>query len=304
MTAAATLIFLGAEISANAQTTTQTQDFSAFKSVDISSGFSVKFEKSDNYSATWTVNKDLNELVQVYVKGGTLYASFLKKGMSPELKKTYKGKNGPAIVLNITVSAPSLSEVNFGDDVTADCSGLPADQDYFTLKTTSNSVVSNLDVESDEFVADMDKKSVATVNCTARSLQLKTGNSSELNISVPDSSETVQFDLGGSSTVNFTGNTEKAVMNMSGSSTLNIKGEANSIEVNSLGSSEINANDFPVYEAYVTMQNSSKLYVNASETLQVDLKGNSHVVFQNDPEVKIVEILSSSLTRWENENKR
>jgi hypothetical protein len=52
------------------------------------------------------------------------------------------------------------------------------------------------------------------------------------------------------------------------------------------------------------MQNSSKLYVNASETLQVDLKGNSHVVFQNDPEVKIVEILSSSLTRWENENKR
>lgn len=288
---------------ASAQTLTQTQDFSSFSRVEASSAFKVTFVQSDTYKAVWTVNRDLKELVQVYVQGETLHAGFLKKSMSPELKKQYKGKNGSVQVLNLVVYAPSLGALSLADEAAADASSLPTDPSSFSLELTGGSSVTNLNLTTEALSVKMDKKSTAAVKASSVKISVSLGNSAALTLNLTQDAETAELSQSGSSVLNFTGNVSKTSLNVGGSSELQLSGKADILEVKSEGSSRIQANDFPVAKAYVTMQNASRLYVNPSEILQVDLKGNSRLVYQNDPVIKIVQIISSSLTRWENEKK-
>ena len=52
------------------------------------------------------------------------------------------------------------------------------------------------------------------------------------------------------------------------------------------------------------MANASKIYVNVYDTLKVDLKGNSSVIFDGKPQIEVVNIISSTLMHYTGSKRR
>lgn len=291
LTAALAMAFAAA-----AQTTTKSEDLVAFDSIEISNDFEVTFHQADFYRVDWTYDTILNDVVGVSVSGKTLHISLNKKGMSSELKKTYRGRNAPKPILKATVYAPSFSNLTLSENAVFNAADNRIETDVFQLSVTDKAQVSRLSVGADRAVITMDKDGKAALTLAAGQIDIRTARSSALDLK--QTSGTLNISTANTSVVTVSGDTEAMATTTQNSSKVTVSGTASTLRHDGKGSSEVDVLNAPVQSAEVTMANSGKLYLSVSDTLRVDLKGGSSVYFSGEPQISVVNIVSSTLTRY------
>lgn len=291
LTAAMAMAFAAA-----AQTTTKSEDLVAFDSIEISNDFEVTFHQADFYRVDWTYDTILNDVVGVSVSGKTLHISLNKKGMSSELKKTYRGRNAPKPILKATVYAPSFSNLTLSENAVFNAADNRIETDVFQLSVTDKAQVSRLSVGADRAVITMDKDGKAALTLAAGQIDIRTARSSALDLK--QTSGTLNISAANTSVVTVSGDTEAMATTTQNSSKVTVSGTASTLRHDGKGSSEVDVLNAPVQSAEVTMANSGKLYLSVSDTLRVDLKGGSSVYFSGEPQISVVNIVSSTLTRY------
>lgn len=290
------MMALALATAALAQTTTKSKDVVAFENIEINSDFEVVFHQAEFYRVDWTFDTILADVVGVHVSGNTLHVSLNKKGMSSELKKTYRGRNAPKPVLKVSIYAPSFSHLTLSENAVFDAMGNRIKTGIFELSATDKARVSNLSVEADRASVVLDKDAKVNLTVKAGKIDVQAGKSSSLDML--QNSGALNISTSGSASVTISGQTEDIVSSMQNASRLSVSGSAVTVRHNGKGSSEADLLNLPLSNADVTMANSSKLYLSVSDGLKVDLKGGCSVFYNGNPDITVVNILASTLSHY------
>lgn len=281
--------------SATAQTKTS-HDFSSFDALEVDYDFNVRVVDSRNYSVSMSIENDLKDYVQAYVKNHTLYIALDEKKLPSDLKKRYRSRRSSSPLLDVTVYTPEA----LGSIKMAGSSSLEVDFDIecnsFVLDLKENARVSKLVVDASDITVTMAGKSVADISLFADNIKLNAAGSSKLT--VDQDSQRIEIIAGGSAQIDADGETLDAQLTTSGSSKTVLSGKTNTLSVNGSSTSSVDALNLRTSECSARLSNSSKLYEAATEKLHIDISGNSTLVFDGDPVIDIINVKSSTVQRY------
>jgi len=97
------------------------------------------------------------------------------------------------------------------------------------------------------------------------------------------SSQALDVDLSGSSSLNGDIEAGDARFNVSGSSQVTLTGSAEGVSIHASGSSEADLSEFSAVDADAHVSGSSRVTVHASGRLDADASGGSRVYYLSDP---------------------
>lgn len=296
-------LMLGA--SASAQTT-----LSEFTDIVVSNAFEVTLVKGA-YGINLTVDSNIEPYVQAYVKGQTLEISLDEKAIPKEVKKLYKGKNAPQMVLRAVVYVPEvIRSITLSDEATL----MGTDEfstDGFVLSLDGKAQVKSLNIFASSAAIDLKKNANAimvikasgdiaaqvadnaVLQLTSECKNMKiTGNGSAQVTSNGGCSNFTAIGDGKSSIMANT-NTEVVYLDMTGNSKISLTGSANSMSLKGAKSSTIEAVNMVVATVDAVI-NSATATVNATEKIGVDLVGGATLYFSGTPQFAINGKISKS----------
>ena len=292
------MLFVVSALYADAQKCVSTEsDMKAFTALNVSDEYTVTLRKSDEYVLKTNIDERLDQFVVAYVRDGVLYLDIDRKKFTPELKKALRTSHGKAAVIEAEVLVPFLNvlEVN-GDAVLKSASDFETDS--FTLNASEKSVIENLGILCKSAEVSVSKSASVDLVISASSLlKLKTSGSSKTLIK--QNGDSLAITSSGSSQIEAVVDVKTLEVNNSGMSNVTVSGKAGGLKVDASGSAKFKAADVPVPSAYMIQSGSSKSIVYATDTLKVNLVGNSVLEFKENPYIDLEKIVSSTLTRYD-----
>ena len=289
-------IVLLKDFAANSQTITKSEEFSKFNSIKANESFNILLRDSTDYVVKWTVNKNLSDYVEVYVTGKVLHIEYNKKALSKELKNQYKGKYAPKQTFDITIYAPTVSEISLTDKVIMRYYGKGIATENFILNLTGNSRLDFINVISESANINLSKGSSATLKLKSEDIVASTSNSSSLIMDQIADKMTVTSN--GSSRIEADGTMEEVNTNSQGSSNIVLKGNTKKIDIQSTGFSKQDLSELEAKKAHTHINGSSNVIVNASEVLSVEIR-NAKLHFMNDSVIEVVSINNGTLLHYD-----
>lgn len=293
----ATIFMVASAYCGLSQTRSVEHEFSPFDAIEASDGFKVSITQSDRCSARLTIDDALESYVQCYVKAGVLHVELDEKSIPKDLKKQYRGRKSSDPTLVVMVYLPSLKSLTLNDDSQfLNTTGISADK--FTLNMGGTAAISNL------------KLTAGTVEVTlSKGAKLTNANftvTGDLNITCDGKSDlTLEYSVknlnlvsAGSADVVINGTvSDGASISLSGSSETSISGSAGSLEIGGKGgSAKLDASSLKV-DTVTVATSGATVDVAPGKTLELDLGRGAEVNYSGDPVIKIVKIVSSSVTR-------
>jgi hypothetical protein len=270
------------------------RDFSAFDVVIASGNFNVTMNHDESYGVKLTVDDALQDYVQCYVRGNTLYLALSEKSIPKEVRKLYRGKNAPDPVLNAIVYLPALSALTLSDEATFTALD-PIESDRFDVTLSGNAVARNLVVDAATVTIVCDKKSNLDLDVICDELDLKASGNAKVNLDF-DTKKLIA-DNAGSASLILNGDADDVEIIAGNSSALTLGGAGFSLIVNGSGaSSKVDASKFHVLAASIVASGTS-VNVSADDELELDLSKGATVLYAGEPQVKIVRIENSSVLR-------
>lgn len=312
---AAVILMCSFSAHSNAQTKEIVHDnLTEFDSVDISHAFEATIAEGP-YGVKVIVDNTLAPYVEVYVKGKTLYLGYDAKSVPADIKKMYKSKKTPTPVFKAIIYTRRLEKVNINDN--ASLTGLSAfEAGKFELTAFDKAQVKDLVIVASAARFTLKKNAYVSMNIdAANDIDISADGSSD--ISLKQSSRDLTLNIAGSASASVSGDTKNLNISSAGSSETRmvsnatkvdiaaansskivLSGAAESILLKSANSAFIDANEMPVQNADVTMNNSSSFNVNVSKSLGVNLSGGSQLYFTGKPEFKIDKVVKSTLAPY------
>ncbi|MFC2024855.1 head GIN domain-containing protein [Chloroflexota bacterium] len=116
---------------------------------------------------------------------------------------------------------------------------------------------------------------------SSNNLPIKLSGGSHLNGSV--TAGDVNLSLSGGSHVNLSGSANELIANGSGGSHISLSGSAENIVIKGSGGSHFNLQDYSVSDADINLSGGSHASVNVNGTLNVDISGDSEVIYTGEP---------------------
>ena len=283
---------------APAQNKQVTHDFSAFDALDVDYDFDVRVVDSRNYSISLNVEDVLKDYVKAYVKNHTLYITLDEKSVPSDVRRMFRGRKSEGPVLEATVYMPEpLSAVKMSGSSTLSVNYDLECKD-FRLDLAESAKVKQLTVDAGSVTVTAAGKSYADLVLFADEIKINVAGNSLIELE--QDSESLEIVSGGSGEVRMEGETLDVNVTASGSSRVTLNGKTSDLTVTGSGSSSVDAINLKASECSVKLSNSSKVYEAATETIHVDLSGNSTLVFDCDPVVDIINVKSSTLQRYSN----
>lgn len=283
-------------VSGFAQTRTIEHEYSEFTSVVASNGFHVNLVKDDIYATRLTVDDALESYVQCYVKAKTLYIGLDEKSIPKDLKKSYKGKNTSDPTLVVTVYAPSINALTLSSDATFSAN-FTISVPTFDLNLADNCSVENLSIDAPKSVNLTISKKAKMSSLDIKTGRLEVSASGNGIITGQISVDALSVISTNSAEVSFTGNMKNSEINASGSSKILLTGRGDKLAVSGKGvSAKVDASGLSVDEATVDVAGLS-VFLNADKSIELNLEKASEVQYSGDPDIEIVKVLNSSITR-------
>lgn len=284
------------------ETTSRTNDFVTFDQIEASGDFEIMYYVSDRYRVDWTFDTVLGSLVEVTVKNGILYLTFNEKGMSSELKKTYKGRNARRPLLRATVYAPRISTVTLADNAAFNGAGEVVETGFFRLNMSGKAQFKNMKIHTEKFSLEATRDARADLQVTASQIDIQADKAAIVNLS--QESDELSIHTAGTSSITVTGKTTDLLTSAQNSSKITLSGTVDSVRHDGKGSSEMDLLGAPMTAAEAVMSGPCKLYLSVSDLLKVDLKSGSAVYYEGDPRIEVVGIASSSLQHYDGKKKK
>lgn len=277
----------------SAQTTQKHLNSAAgFDTVIASGEFELIFRYNEKCSVDWTVDEKLQDYVEVYVRGSSLNFSYNAKNLPKEVKAQFKGKNAQKPIFRGVIYAPSLSSITITDNVTFDASGSTITTDSFALDMAGNTKVTNLSVSAKKATVTMVKNATAVLDFGADEITMNLKDKAVVNMK--QDSDRIDIIAEASTSIKAQGDTKDAALTLSRNAKATLLGSAENLSTNTSGNAQFDGTGFKVSNASVVASNSD-VYVNAADTLSLDIKSGAKVYFMETPTVKIVGVASSSV---------
>lgn len=270
------------------------RDFSAFDVIIASSNFSITMNQDENYGVKLTVDDALQDYVQCYVRGNTLYLDLNEKSLPKEVRKLYRGKSAPDPVLNAVVYLPVLSALSLTDEATFTALD-PIESDHFEVTLSGSAVARNLSVDAATVTIVCDKRSNLDLDVICDELNLKASGNAKVNLDL-DTKKLIA-DNSGSASLILNGDADDVEIIAANSSALTLGGTGFSLIVNGSGTfSKVDASKFHVLTASIAASGTS-VNISVDDELELDLSKGATVLYAGEPQVKIVRIENSSVLR-------
>lgn len=278
-----------------AQTRDIEHDFTEFDAISATSDFKVTFSENLKYGAKLTVEDNLQDYVDCYVKGGCLYIGLRDKDIPKDVKKAYKAKNAQAPILNVVVYAPKINNITLADGCTFSCNdGLKADK--FNVSLSDNSSIQNLTVNANS----VNVKAVKKTNLVlmAKSSDVTISGDGDAVIRVDCSgAKSLKVKNSGSANVNVNGSFEEASFDADNASQLTASGSANKLTITGKGNrAKVDAGSFSTPQASLQISGPT-VTVAVANSLELELGKGSSVTYAGSPVVNIVSVENSSIYR-------
>lgn len=278
-------------------------EYESFASVKVADDFIVKLVSADHYMVRTSVDARLDQYVRAYVQNGTLYVNLDRKSFSSELKKALRTKGAPAPMLEVEIFFPSIKSLEMsGNSILHRSDVLYADA--FTLTVNDKARVDKIYVDCSTAEINLTKTAYADVEArAAEQLFLIASNTSQAVIK--QSGKGMKMDVAGSSKVNAIIEVDRVDVLAAGmaSATL-ISGTAGSMKVSAVGSAKLDAEAVSVSTAEMSQAGTSKCHVNVTDTLKVNLTGNTMLTFKNKPYIDVDRIVGSTLIKADDPKRR
>ena len=266
-----------------------------FSSIVANNAFQITYRNADYYRVEWSADELVMDYVEVNVRANTLNIGFNEKSLPKELKKTFKGRNAPKLVLRVTIYAPKFSSLALSEDASFDATGTTFNTDNFNLEMTGESHCTNLSIGAEKARVEMSKSATAILDFGADNIEIKTDDKAILNLK--QDSDKIFVESAGSSSIKVSGDSKEVSVQGAGSSKINMDGNAMNLSLSNSKNCEFDGTLLKVNTATLVM-NSSTATVNAADKISLNIKGGAKVYFLEDPTIEVVDIISSSLSHY------
>jgi hypothetical protein len=242
------------KLKGNKEVTSENRNISEFQKIEIIDDMDIYLTYGESQSVIVETDSNLHEVVTTDIRNGILTIKTdnkigRKKELIIHLKLNKKFKEIFAYN-NVNVLSKSLLII-----------------DTLTINAFDNSDY-NLNLNS----------KIVTINCKKSSdLKLEI-LSNQVSITSEESSK-----LKGSI------NTNILNAHLLDRADINISGTANEIGIETIGNSGFKGNDFKVKKAVVKSMNSSDIYINASETVDIYARNSSEIYIYANPKIQLIE---------------
>jgi len=278
-------------------------EYESFNNVKVSDDFIVKLVSADKYMVRTTVDGRIESYVKAYVQNGTLYISLDRKSFPSDLKKALRVKGAPAPILEVEISFPSLESMEMGGNSILHRSDVIYSE-YFKLTVNEKARVDKIYVDCNTAEVILSKNAYADVETRASEMLYVIASNSSKAV-VKQAGKNLKIDAAGSSEVSAIAEVDHInVLTSSMSSVILSPGTADSMTVSAVGSSKIDAEAVSVSKASMSQSGTSRCYVNVSDTLKVNLTGNSLLSFKEKPYIDVERIVSSTLIKADDPKRR
>lgn len=278
-------------------------EYESFNNVKVSDDFIVKLISADKYMVRTTVDGRIESYVKAYVQNGTLYISLDRKSFPSDLKKALRVKGAPAPILEVEISFPSLESIEMGGNSILHRSDVIYSE-YFKLTVNEKARVDKIYVDCNTAEVILSKNAYADVETRASEMLYVIASNSSKAV-VKQAGKNLKIDAAGSSEVSAIAEVDHInVLTSSMSSVILSPGTADSMTVSAVGSSKIDAEAVSVSKASMSQSGTSRCYVNVSDTLKVNLTGNSLLSFKEKPYIDVERIVSSTLIKADDPKRR
>ena len=278
-------------------TVTTESEFSGFRNIDVSDRFDISVVRGEKYGVRLTVDDIVASYVRSYIKNNTLYIDVDEKSYTPELRKSLRGKDAIVPLFKAEISVVHLDTLFLHDNVTLDNYEPLFSDDSVAIVMDGASMISNLEFKGHGLVLDMSRSATADVKAECAYIDATASGASSLALDC--GVRNLRLNTSGSASVRAAGTSSLCSVRSRGTSEVRLEGSAGQAELKGEGMSAIDADGLEVSVASVILSGRSHCTAGADDSLRVDLSGGSHLVFSGSPEIEIVRILSSSLTRAE-----
>lgn len=278
-------------------------EYESFTNVKVSDDFIVKLVSADKYMVRTTVDGRIESYVKAYVQNGTLYISLDRKSFPSDLKKALRVKGAPAPILEVEISFPSLESMEMGGNSILHRSDVIYSE-YFKLTVNEKARVDKIYVDCNTAEVILSKNAYADVETRASEMLYVIASNSSKAV-VKQAGKNLKIDAAGSSEVSAIAEVDHInVLTSSMSSVILSPGTADSMTVSAVGSSKIDAEAVSVSKASMSQSGTSRCYVNVSDTLKVNLTGNSLLSFKEKPYIDVERIVGSTLIKADDPKRR
>lgn len=289
------LAFVAAVTLSAQQTVVLNKELDHFSKVSIDGKFAFRIKSAPTYSVRITADERIADFVRPVVKNDLFTIVLDEKKYPAELKKELKAKGASEPFLEIEIYAPYIKNLEVKQKAVL----LDADDikvDYFTLSTSGNAKVNNLDIDcvSADITVEGNSQANLTVDVDTK-LNIVTENSSVSNVMQNGGNSVVKTK--GSSVLNLKVEVVDVEVESVFSSSLNLSGLASMLYVESSGSSLIDAEALEVKEGNFVQSGSSKCHVNVEERMKVNLTGGCMLTFKRKPDIEVDRIVNSTLIK-------
>lgn len=280
------------------QTVTTETEMKFFTGLSVSDDFTVTIRKGDGYGLKTNIDERIDPFVIAYVKDEILYLDIERKKFTPELKKSLRATRTNAPVIEAEVSVPFVKSLEISGNALIKGAD-DIETDSFVLKASEKSSIANVEVICSNAELNVSKGASVDVEINASSLlQVRTSGTSKTFIK--HKGDSLSIASTGTSALEAIIDVKGLVVDNSGMSSIKIvSGKVDGLMVDASGSAKFNAVDVAVPTAYIIQSGSSRSIVNVTDTLKVNLVGNSTLEFKDNPYIDLVKIVSSTLTRYD-----
>jgi len=278
-------------------------EYESFNNVKVSDDFIVKLVSADKYMVRTTVDGRIESYVKAYVQNGTLYISLDRKSFPSDIKKALRVKGAPAPILEVEISFPSLESMEMGGNSILHRSDVLYTES-FKLTVNDKARVDKIYIDCNTAEVILSKNAYADVETRASEMLYVIASNSSKAV-VKQAGKNLKIDAAGSSEVSAIAEVDHInVLTSSMSSVILSPGTADSMTVSAVGSSKIDAEAVSVSKASMSQSGTSRCYVNVSDTLKVNLTGNSLLSFKEKPYIDVERIVSSTLIKADDPKRR
>lgn len=278
-------------------------EFEPFVSVNVSDDFVLKLIPADTCKVKTVVDERLDQYVQASVQNGVLFITVDRKSIPSDLKKSLRVKGAPLPVLEAEVYLPHLKSLDMSGNVVLNKTDVLY-SDSFSLTVTDKARVDKIYVDCKTAEINLSKTAFADVEMkAAEELFVITSNSSKAVVN--QTGKVLKVDAAGSSIVSAIVEVENLNVLTSGTAvTTLVSGNVHDMNASASGASRIEAEDVPTSIASMSQAGTTRCYVNVTDTLRVNLTGNSMLTFKNKPYIDVERIVGSTLIKSDDPKRR
>lgn len=256
-----------------AEEITKTFPVVPFSAIEANSNYQITVTRAAGESLSITAEKDVMKYIIVGFSNGVLKLTMDRNA----LPRSIRDKRVKA---NITMPNLTRLEISGACTFTSDSKFSPTS---FKASASGASVINNLIIDAPTISVEVSGASRASISGSATNAKYTASGASKIEITqnVSDLDATSN----GASKLTFTGSAANMKASVSGASTMNLTGSSNNMKIGLSGASKCSAAGFNVQNLIADISGASKLEINVSETLKVDVGGGSSMSYSGNPQI-------------------